>query len=457
MTGHVGAQAQGAPGRTKRLAYAGLAAGGLGVLLVLVMLAVLAHSFSQLSEGLVGRPDFKRISANETGPAAEKAAPVKTARVVTIRHRNRTIKADAPGTSEKAEAVARNDRQDRLPTVAETSVEEKPQQAKAAPAVVGQPVSYALVYDPADLARQSSTVWLTGGLDDDMPGLLAPAVTMVESGQVAALALAIDLDQRFAFAHDPATYGIVTGAVPEAGTRIATESLPVDFARPMPRPQIAADAGTRTVASLAPETPDLPVFADVRPRPRPERPARAVRRDVAATLAYASPEPRETEVDGETSSSIFGKLFRGSDGSELPGPGSRVAVYVIESATVHMPNGEKLEAHSGLAHMQDNPRYVTKKNRGPTPPNLYNLVMRERRFHGVEAIRLLPADGKKKFNRDGLLAHTYMYARGDSSQSNGCVVFKNYDRFLTAFKKGRIKRMIVVRTLDELPTYMAAL
>ena len=453
MSGHSAAQTQAGPVRPRRFAYAGLAAAGLGVLAALVMLAVLAQSFSQLSEGLVGRPDFKRISAKEAAPATGKAAPVKTARVITVRHKNRVLKADERGASDKTETVARNDRRDRLPS----PVDGIGQQAKAAPAIARQPVSHALVFEPADLARQSSTVWLTGGLEGDVAGLLAPAITMVESGEVATLTLTIDLDQRFAWAHDPATFGIVTGAVPEAGTRIATESLPVDFAPPMPRPQISAETGTRTVARLDVETPDLPVIADVRPRPRPERPARAVRTDVPATLAYASPEPRETEVDGETSSSIFGRLFRGSDGSELPGPGSRVAVYVIDSATVHMPNGEKLEAHSGLAHMKDNPRYVTKKNRGPTPPNVYNLVMRERRFHGVEAIRLLPADGKKKFNRDGLLAHTYMYARGDSSQSNGCVVFKNYDRFLAAFKKGRIKRMIVVRTLEELPTYMAAL
>ena len=108
--------------------------------------------------------------------------------------------------------------------------------------------------------------------------------------------------------------------------------------------------------------------------------------------------------------------------------------------------------------MQDDPRYVTAKNRGPTPPNLYNLRLRESRFHGVEAIRLLPADGRKKYNRDGLLAHTYMYVGGgDRSQSNGCVVFKKYDRFLTAFKNGEVERLIVVPSMEELPTYMAAL
>ncbi|HEY4192112.1 MAG TPA: DUF2778 domain-containing protein, partial [Mesorhizobium sp.] len=81
--------------------------------------------------------------------------------------------------------------------------------------------------------------------------------------------------------------------------------------------------------------------------------------------------------------------------------------------------------------------------RGPTPPNTYKLVMRESRFHGVEAIRLLPIDGRNKYGRDGLLAHTYML-RGGRGQSNGCVVFEEYDRFLKAFKKGKISRLVVV-------------
>ncbi len=81
--------------------------------------------------------------------------------------------------------------------------------------------------------------------------------------------------------------------------------------------------------------------------------------------------------------------------------------------------------------------------RGPTPPDTYNLVMRERRFHGVEAIRLIPADGKTKLNRTGLLAHSYLL-RGGRAESHGCVAFKDYDKFLNAFKKGKVKRLIVV-------------
>lgn len=92
--------------------------------------------------------------------------------------------------------------------------------------------------------------------------------------------------------------------------------------------------------------------------------------------------------------------------------------------------------------MRDNPRYVSQKNRGPTPPHTYDLRMREALFHGVQAIRLTPVDGNNRYNRDGLLAHTFMLGRrGDS---NGCVVFKDYARFLRAFKRGEVNRMVVV-------------
>jgi hypothetical protein len=69
--------------------------------------------------------------------------------------------------------------------------------------------------------------------------------------------------------------------------------------------------------------------------------------------------------------------------------------------------------------------------------------MRESRFHGVEAIRLTPVNGKNPYGRNGLLAHTEML-RGRPEQSNGCVAFKDYERFLKAFKRGKITRMIVV-------------
>ena len=55
---------------------------------------------------------------------------------------------------------------------------------------------------------------------------------------------------------------------------------------------------------------------------------------------------------------------------------------------VYLPNGRRLEAHSGLGSHMDDARYVNWKRQGPTPPNTYKLVMREEPFHGVRANHL---------------------------------------------------------------------
>jgi hypothetical protein len=137
----------------------------------------------------------------------------------------------------------------------------------------------------------------------------------------------------------------------------------------------------------------------------------------------------------------------------LPGPDSRTAVYDIAAHTVYLPNGERLEAHSGLGSKIDDPRYVRVKNRGPTPPNVYDLSLRERLFHGVRAIRLTPAAGSRMFGRDGMLAHTYML--GPNGQSNGCVSFKDYQVFLRAYLHGEIDRLVVVPSFDKVPPRLA--
>ncbi|MER9252192.1 DUF2778 domain-containing protein [Mesorhizobium sp. M0598] len=160
-------------------------------------------------------------------------------------------------------------------------------------------------------------------------------------------------------------------------------------------------------------------------------------------LAYAKPDMPSGGLGG-----AFRNLFT------TPNLGSGVAVYDISAKTVYMPDGSRLEAHSGLGAMVDQPRYVHKKNVGPTPPDTYNLTMRESRFHGVEALRLTPASGSNKYGRDGLLAHTYML-RGGRAESNGCVVFKDYARFLAAYKKGKIKRLVVVPRLSKPLTRVA--
>ena len=155
-------------------------------------------------------------------------------------------------------------------------------------------------------------------------------------------------------------------------------------------------------------------------------------------LAYARPED-PTENSAGTG---FGQALRNMFGGGAKA-GNGVAVYDITAAKVYMPDGSVLEAHSGIGKMADNPRYVDVKMTGPTPPHTYNLRMRETRFHGVEAIRMLPVDGRNKHGRDGFLTHSYLL-RGKRAESHGCVAFADYPRFLTAFKQGKVKRIVVV-------------
>ena len=135
----------------------------------------------------------------------------------------------------------------------------------------------------------------------------------------------------------------------------------------------------------------------------------------------------------------------------LPAVDGRTAIYDISARKVYLPNGRTLEAHSGLGRKRDDPRFVHVKMDGATPPNVYDLTLREQLFHGVRAIRLTPAGGSKMFGRDGMLAHSYLL--GPNGQSNGCVSFRDYPAFLQAFLKGDIKRLVVVARLPSPPAH----
>lgn len=126
--------------------------------------------------------------------------------------------------------------------------------------------------------------------------------------------------------------------------------------------------------------------------------------------------------------------------------GFATAVYDIAAHTVYLPNGQRLEAHSGLGARLDDPRFVHEPMRGATPPSTYEITLREQPFHGIRALRLVPVGDANIFGRTGLLAHTYML--GPKGDSNGCVVFKDYAAFLRAFESGEIKRLLVVAHLD---------
>ena len=149
-------------------------------------------------------------------------------------------------------------------------------------------------------------------------------------------------------------------------------------------------------------------------------------------LAYAAPDGGVTH---EGRSLTPGRLPANTDGV--------TAVYDITARTVYMPDGTRLEAHSGLRDKLDDPRFVHVKMHGATPPHTYDLVPRESLFHGVQALRLIPVGGEGEiFGRTGLLAHTYML--GPNGDSNGCVSFRNYDAFLRAYQQGKVKRLVVV-------------
>jgi Protein of unknown function (DUF2778) len=171
---------------------------------------------------------------------------------------------------------------------------------------------------------------------------------------------------------------------------------------------------------------------------------------VSSPDVVAAPQPSSI-ID------LFEKFFvyAPKKAAQFPAEASgRTAVYDIETRAVYLPTGEILEAHSGLAEHMDDIRYVQTKSRGPTPPNVYQLSLREKPFHGVQAIRLTPLASSQMFGRDGILAHPYML--GPNGQSNGCVSIQEYPKFLEAYLKGQVDRLIVVPSLAAAPDVINA-
>ena len=233
-----------------------------------------------------------------------------------------------------------------------------------------------------------------------------------------------------------------------------------------------ASAPSVQVASLEPAkvapapVPPATSIAENVPLPA-RRPIELTRPPAASHTAQAAPTPTAPAA----TTSIFDKLFgtkteqpagpvlayaNPEDGAVRPSPGAAAtgavapaydkftAVYDISARTVYLPNGTKLEAHSGLREYLDDPRYVSVRMRGATPPATYQLTLRESLFHGVRALRLTPIDSNV-FGRAGLLAHTFML--GPNGDSNGCVSFRNYDAFLQAYLRGDVKKLAVVAKL----------
>ena len=210
------------------------------------------------------------------------------------------------------------------------------------------------------------------------------------------------------------------------------------------------------VAKLAPA--DAPAIAHVSATPLPQkRPT-----EMANIIPLPRPYPTQREFAFTTVRQAGPQLAAQVAAmpppekriAALPARDSRTAVYDISAHTVYLPNGERLEAHSGLYDKMDDPRFVNVRMHGATPPNVYDLTLREESFHGVQAIRLNPVDEDKMFGRAGMLAHTYML--GPNGQSNGCVSFKDYQKFLQAYLNGEVDRLVVVARRDDLPSRVAS-
>jgi len=186
-------------------------------------------------------------------------------------------------------------------------------------------------------------------------------------------------------------------------------------------------------------------------------------RPVLANLQPSKNDPAPVSSDSRT---MFEKLadmvpMRFSLASLTPGDGllserkdltalgydGTTAVYDISARAVYLPSGTKLEAHSGLGGLMDNPAHVDQRMVGATPPNVYDLKPREKLFHGVAALRMTPVGENEMHGRTGLLVHSYLL--GPNGDSNGCVSIKDYDRFLAAYTSGEVKRLVVVPSLKE--------
>ncbi len=275
-----------------------------------------------------------------------------------------------------------------------------------------------------------------GFFEDVVPALQGPGSSLrasLEAAQPASVA-AIAQPQEVPLPPKRDVAGI-DEAAPLPPARPAELASPATPARPDRRSPQPDDK----IASSSTPADDRNIFEKLFGLARPS----------GAAVAYAAPEGRVAggarvaalaATDRASGSSIFARS------APPPGYDKWTAVYDISARTLYMPDGTRLEAHSGYGDKLDDPRYVSERMLGATPPHLYELTPREDLFHGVQALRLTPVGDGDLFGRAGLLAHPFML--GPNGDSNGCVSVKEYDAFLKAYQDGQIKRLAVVARLD---------
>ncbi len=281
-------------------------------------------------------------------------------------------------------------------------------------------------------------------------GSVALARTTVASSTIAKpISGRASFGERFGF--DGPDTSVQIAQAPQVSASFGNRFYGEELASAAPVQSSVAPART-TVARASipipkPRAPARPAVAEAAPKPAAKagfQLASAV--DTVLALGYA---PADTATSSETG------VLKELDSNPLADADTRhTAIYDITSHTVYLPNGRRLEAHSGLGRHMDDPRSAAIRMNGVTPPNVYDLRMRESLFHGVRALRLIPKDQSKMHGRSGILAHTYML--GPNGQSNGCVSFNNYPAFLEAYERGEITRLVVVEHLDDVPSAKTA-
>jgi hypothetical protein len=273
-------------------------------------------------------------------------------------------------------------------------------------------------------------------------------------------------NERFSAAHADGVASNAASAAPAEAPTLA-EAPKTNESKTVEAPRLAEAPKTKEAvpAQLALNVPP-PVVSAPPPRAAETKPSKLrdmAQRAKAAVMSIASND-RQSMVEKlwgkEPSHSLL--AYASADASSITGSIGReqnpamggsapydrdTAVYDITAHTVYLPDGSKLEAHSGLGDNMDDPRSQRIRMRGVTPPHIYTLKPRESLFHGVAALRLTPIGGEDAiFGRDGLLAHTFML--GSSGASNGCVSFRDYNAFLNAYHNQGIRKLAVVARVE---------
>ena len=267
----------------------------------------------------------------------------------------------------------------------------------------------------------------------------------------------LSFDERFSAGS--ATDPVASGIQPRSLSQMVFRELDLKIEQAknrLARKLQAEDWRSALVEQPAPAEEPAPSKSTIIPLPR----SRPVVADLEPQSSAPAPvaQPEDRTFLQRLSDLLPARITLASlapDGGLLAGRGPNLAslgydnftaVYDISAHAVYMPNGSKLEAHSGYGRLMDDPEHVSEHMVGATPPSVYDLKPRERLFHGVEALRMLPVGGGDTLGRSGLLAHSCML--GPNGDSNGCVSIRNYESFLQAYKNGEIKRLVVVPNLN---------